>query len=152
MTKRDTERTGRRQGQSGATGRFPPGVSGNPAGRPKGALNRSSRVALAFIEGESEALARKAVELALAGDTTALRVCIERLVPVARERSIELGLPTLKVAGDLPAAVSQVLAAVGAGELTPTEGERLAGLLRAWRESLEFAELERRVATLEAAR
>ena len=96
------------------------------------------------------ALARKAVELALAGDTTALRVCIERLVPVARERAIEVELPTLKAAGDLPAAVAQILAAVGAGEITPTEGERLAGLLGAWREAFEVSELEKRIAALEA--
>lgn len=143
------EKTDKRQGTGGAKGRFAPGVSGNPAGRPKGALNRSSRVALALLEGEAEGLARKAVELALSGDSTALRICIERLIPVARERSVELELPALKSATDLPAAVSRILGAVAEGEITPTEGERLAGLLGAWRESLEFAELESRIAALE---
>lgn len=107
---------------------------------------------MALLEGASEGLARKVIELALAGDTTALRVCIERLVPVARERSVEVHLPALKSATDLPAAVSRILGAVAEGEITPTEGERLAGLLGAWRESLEFAQLEARIAALEGKR
>lgn len=130
-------------------GQFLPGTIPNPNGRPKGSLNESSRVALSLLAGEAEGLARKAVELALAGDSAALRICIERLIPVARERSVELELPALKSATDLPAAVSRILGAVAQGEITPTEGERLAGLLGAWRESLEFAELEERIAALE---
>jgi len=65
----DGEKTGRKQ-----RGRpFAPGTSGNPAGRPKGARNRATVAAEALLEGEAEALTRKAVELALAGDVTAQR-------------------------------------------------------------------------------
>jgi hypothetical protein len=37
-------------------------------------------------------LTRKAVELALAGDVTALRLCLERLVPPCREGPVDLAL------------------------------------------------------------
>src|SRR5262249_55444794 len=50
---------------------FPPGVSGNPAGRLPGPRNRATMAAEALLDGEAEALTRKAVELALEGDTVA---------------------------------------------------------------------------------
>jgi len=36
------------------------------------------------LEGEAEALTRKAVELALEGDVTALRLCLDRIARRAR--------------------------------------------------------------------
>jgi hypothetical protein len=51
---------------------FPPG---NP-GKPKGARHRATRAMEALLEGESEALTRKAVEVALAGDAVALWLCM----------------------------------------------------------------------------
>ena len=56
---------------------FEKGRSGNPAGRPRGNRNRSTLAAQLLLQGEAEALTRKAVELALSGDPTALRLCIE---------------------------------------------------------------------------
>ena len=56
---------------------------GNP-GRPRGARNKSTLAAMALLEGEAEALTRKAVELALGGDTVALKLVLDRILP--RER------------------------------------------------------------------
>ena len=61
--------------------------SGNPAGRRIGCRNKTTLAAAALLAGEAEALTRKAVELALVGDPTALRLCIERILPQCRERS-----------------------------------------------------------------
>lgn len=44
---------------------FRRGKSGNPAGRPRGARNRATLAAEALLEGEAEALTRKAIELAV---------------------------------------------------------------------------------------
>jgi Family of unknown function (DUF5681) len=120
---------------------FQPGKSGNPAGRPKGALNRSTVAALAMLEGEAEALTRKVVELALAGDVTALRLCLERLVPPVKERAIPAGAVTLpKLSNDTAnAATAEVVEAVANGRITPTEGERLCGLLVAHRRANQTA-------------
>ena len=60
---------------------FKPGQSGNPKGRPKGALNKTTRAAMVLLENEAEDLTRKLVELAKGGDITALRLCLERLIP-----------------------------------------------------------------------
>ena len=53
---------------------FEKGRSGHPAGRRAGSRNRATLAAAALLEGESEALTRKAVELALVGDSTAMRL------------------------------------------------------------------------------
>jgi len=59
---------------------FEKGRSGNLAGRRIGCRNKTTIAAAAFLAGESEALTRKAVELALVGDPTAMRLCVERIL------------------------------------------------------------------------
>ena len=54
--------------------RFKPGKSGNPAGKPKGARNKSTLAAEALLDGEAEALTRKAVQMALAGHLLVFRM------------------------------------------------------------------------------
>ncbi len=39
-------------------GRFKPGVSGNPAGRKRGALNKSTMAAMALLRGEAVGITR----------------------------------------------------------------------------------------------
>ena len=61
-------------------GGFKKGVSGNPAGPPRDIKDR--RTALrALLEPHAETLVAKAVSLALEVDSTALRICINRLIP-----------------------------------------------------------------------
>jgi hypothetical protein len=79
--------TGEKQG-----GRFQKGHSGNPRGKPREARHRSTLAAEVLLDGEAEQLTRKAVELALGGDTTALRLCLDRIIPPRRERPVSLPL------------------------------------------------------------
>ena len=60
---------------------------GNP-GRPKGARHEATIAALALLDGEAEALTHKAIELALKGDVTALRLTLERIVSPARDTPV----------------------------------------------------------------
>ena len=73
---------------------FQKGQSGNPKGKPKGVKHKATQVASLLIEGEMEALTRKAVELALQGDTTALKICLDRIAPPLKSTmpSIQLDL------------------------------------------------------------
>lgn len=83
-------------------GRFPKGQSGNPKGKPKGTRNRTTLLAQNLLEGQAEALVEKMVQLALAGDLTCLRVCIERLVPPKRDAPIDIDLPDINATADIP--------------------------------------------------
>lgn len=136
--------TTRKSGRDTA-GRFGPG---NP-GKPRGARHKATQAALALLDGEAGALTRKAVEMALAGDTTALRLCLERIAPPRRDAPVRFTLPKMETARDAAKAAGAVLEAVAAGELTPTEGAHLMALVETYRRTLETTELEARVAALE---
>jgi len=142
----DPANTGRDQG-----GRFAPGWSGNPAGPPKGTSHRATRAAQALLNGEAEVLTRKAVDLALAGDVTALRLCIERLVPPCREARVHLPVPALESAADLPRILAFLLALAAGGAVTPGEAEKLARLTGEYAKAVELAEIEERLRRLEEA-
>ena len=130
-------------------GRFKPGRSGNPSGKKPGTLNNATRAVLALLDGEAEALTRKAVNMALDGDTTALRLCLERLAPPAKSRPVRFDLPPVRTAADCSEALGAVLAAVAAGNLTPDEASAVAGLLEARRKAIETVEFDARITALE---
>lgn len=132
------------------TGRHPSGrfAEGNP-GRPRGARHKATRAALALLDGEAEALTRQAVTLALDGDITALRLCLERIAPPRRDAPVQFDLPRMETARDAAKAAGAVLETVALGELTPAEGAHIMALVETYRRTLETTELEARVAALE---
>ena len=65
--------------KSSQKGQWSKGVSGNPTGRPRGSRNRSTLAMEALLEDGAEQLINKAMKMALAGDTAALRICLERI-------------------------------------------------------------------------
>ena len=90
-----------------AGGPFEKGQSGNPAGRRVGCRNKTTIAAAALLTGEAEALTRRAVELALVGDPTAMRLCIERILPPCRERAVKFVLPPIESAADPSSSLGQ---------------------------------------------
>ncbi|MES2728985.1 MAG: DUF5681 domain-containing protein [Pseudomonadota bacterium] len=62
---------------------FIAGRSGNPNGRPKGAGDKRTEMR-SLLEPHAPALIEKAVQMALAGDVTALKLCLDRIIPVMR--------------------------------------------------------------------
>jgi hypothetical protein len=109
---------------------FERGKSGNPKGRPKGARNNATIMAESLLDGEADAITRKLIEKAKEGDTTALRLCLERLLPPRRGRPVAFKLPTkIETAADAVHASSLVLTACGAGSLSPGEASEIMSLI-----------------------
>src|SRR5882762_7758832 len=79
---------------------FRPGQSGNPAGKPKGTRNRVTLMLEALLAGEAEEIARKAIALAKAGDSRALKACFDRLLPPRRDRAIAFSFPDVATVAD----------------------------------------------------
>lgn len=129
---------------------FPKGVSGNPAGKPAGARHRATMLAQEMINGRGPELVNTALDLAAGGDTTMLKLCLDRLVPPRKDAPVKVALPPMESAADIPTAMASILAAVAAGELTPSEAAALAGLVETHRRALETSELEQRITALEA--
>ncbi len=123
-------------------------TTGN-TGRPAGARNRTTMAVLGLLEGQAEALTHRAVELALGGDTVALRLCLDRIAPPRKDNPVQFALPRMATAHDAAQAAGAVLEAVAEGELTPTEAVQVMGLVDSYRRTLETSELEARVAALE---
>lgn len=128
---------------------FEKGQSGNPAGRPKGSRNATTVALENLLDGQAEALTNKAVEMALAGDMAALRLCMDRILPPRKDRPVTFDLPSIKSAGDAAAVTSAVLAAVASGEITPADAGEIGKLVEAYVKAFETAELAERLERLE---
>ncbi len=128
-------------------GRFAPG---NP-GRPRGSRHKATIAIEALLEGQAEALTQKLIAAALDGDTSALRLCLDRIVPARKDTPVSFEVPEMRTAADASVALGAVLKAVAAGELTPGEGAQIADLIEKFRRTLETEDLEARLASMEDA-
>ncbi|UEP49353.1 DUF5681 domain-containing protein [Burkholderia ambifaria] len=126
--------------------RFRKGESGNPAGKPKGA--RDKRTALReLLQPHAADLVKKAVELALSGDTTALRICIDRCIPAVKAKDAPISISGLT--GSLADQGKTVVAAMAAGTITPDEAAAVMAVISAQAKIVEADELEKRLTALE---
>jgi hypothetical protein len=105
---------------------FEKGQSGNPAGKPKGAKDKRTELR-ELLRPHAPALVEKAVELALSGDLTALKLCLDRVMPPlkATPECVALPLPgeSLLEKGET------ILTAVSEGRITPEESNHRLGAL-----------------------
>ena len=131
--------------------RWKKGQSGNPNGRAAGSRNRATLTIEALLEGEGEALTRKAIELAKAGDMQALRLCLDRLAPPRKDSPVAFDLPEMKTINDAVPAMGALVKAVGHGDLTPAEAAELTKMVQAFAKIIETTELKERVRKLEEA-
>jgi hypothetical protein len=90
--------------------------------------------------------------MALSGDRVALRLCLERLLPTAKEQPLQFDLAPISTLEDILSAERAVLAGIGTGDLTPTQAGGLMAVLDSHRRTFEAVEMEKRLSALEAAR
>jgi hypothetical protein len=128
---------------------FPKGTSGNPAGRPVGARNKTSLAVEALLDGEAETLTRKAIELARDGDMQALRLCLDRILPPRKDRPVSFELPEISSPKQAADAISAVLAAVARGDITPAEASEVSKIVDVYVRTVETTELAERLERLE---
>jgi hypothetical protein len=102
-----------------------------------------------LVEGEAEQLARKALELAQAGDVPCLRLLLNTLSPPRKSQTIDINIPAVKSAKDIPALNEAIWAAVRDGQVTAEETAALALLLARSIEAFEVEDLGRRIEALE---
>jgi hypothetical protein len=129
--------------------KFKPGQSGNPKGRTKGSRNQMTLAMEALLDGESEALTRKAIELALGGDITALRLCLDRVLPPRKDRPINFEMPAIATIEDAPAAMAAITSAVANGDITVTEAADVSRLVETYVRAVEASDLEKRLRAIE---
>ncbi len=138
--------------QTSPRGRFKPGQSGNPAGKPRGTRNHVLEALDRIGNEAAQDVLRQAVQAARGGDQRAAEMILSRVWPVRKGRPISLDLPAIQSPADIASAVSIVVAGVAEGRVTPDEGHTIASLLDLQRRAVETADLDARIAALEKRR
>jgi hypothetical protein len=128
---------------------FPKGRSGNPRGKPKGARHKTTLLAEKLMQDDAENIVNAVLTAARAGDMTAARIVLDRILPARRDNPVTFALPKIKRPADAVAASAAILAAVGDGRLTPGEALEVSKLIEGFVKTLEVAELEERLNELE---
>lgn len=125
---------------------FQKGKSGNPSGKPKGAKDKRTELR-SLLEPHREALVKKAVDKALDGDTTALRICLDRLIAPVRGNPVEIG----NFSGTLSERGERVLEAVGRGHISAEDAATLMSVIQSQGRIIESTDLDNRLTALEKA-
>ena len=128
---------------------FQKGQSGNPAGYHKGSRHKATLLAEKMLADDQDEILRAVIEAAKAGDSTAMKLCIDRLVPLRKGRPITFNLPPVKTAADVAGAVGELSRAMAAGELTTDEASAAASVIELHRRAIETTDIERRLQKLE---
>ncbi len=123
------------------------GQTGNPGGKKKGTGKVSQLRAL--LDPHAEDLVNKAKDMALEGDMTALRLCLERLVPPIKIKDELVSVPGLNSSNGLVEQGQAVIDALASSEITPGEAATLMQTVASQARILEIDELERRISALE---
>jgi hypothetical protein len=118
-------------------------------GRPKGSRNREKSPEQRILDEFAPHLTRKCVALALKGDRTAMRLCMDRISAPRRDALIQMNFAPVRKAGDASRAAEQITAAIRRGEVTPSEGETLMNILESRMRVIEKVDFERRLEKLE---
>jgi hypothetical protein len=105
-----------------------------------------------LLDGQTAALIQKAINLALAGDPVALRLCVERVIAPRRDRPVSFRLPPMTCAADVVTALASIADGVASGELTPAEAADLTKVTESYRGAIVTEDFERRLTALEDAR
>ena len=131
-------------------GRGKPFEPGNKLGRgrPRGRRNKTT-LAQQLLDSHAESLVRKCLVSALQGDSKAMQLCMDRVIPARRELPVKIGKLSLGTAAELSQASELVTQKVAAGQVTPSQGHAIAELIERRRKVLETEDLERRLQALE---
>ncbi len=121
-------------------------------GKTKGARHKATMAVETLLDGQVDQLTQKAVDAALGGDMTAMRLCLERICPPRKDRPILVDLPEMKGAEGASQVMAGILEAVAEGDITPDEARGLSSIVEVYRKTLETTELEMRLHALEQAK
>lgn len=130
----------------GPRGRFTPGTSGNPQGRPK---SETTALRQSLADGAADVVTA-ILDAAKAGDMQAAKIVLDRLLPPikATAQAVHLALPEAASPLDIARAI---LAATASGTLAPDIAAQLVSAIGTFCRIEESEDLRGRIAALEKA-
>lgn len=122
---------------------FKPGQSGNPRGRPPGAVSKLRKA----LQDKSGDILQAMIKNALDGDTAAQKALLDKVLPNMKSIApmVELG----KFEGSLVGRAEAILEAVASGQVAPDVGAVLVQSIGTLAKVAEVTELEERLESLE---
>lgn len=127
-------------------GRWEPGKSGNPAGRPIG-TGQIAQLRAAIGE-RVPAILEQLIDKATSGDIGAARLLLERVLPPLKAEELPVAFELQP--GTLTARSATILKAVARGNLSVATGTQLIAAIGSLARVTEVDELARRIDLLEA--
>jgi hypothetical protein len=112
---------------------------------------RASRVAQDLLNGQAGVLISKALNLAQGGDVAALRICVERILPLRKECAVSLKLRAVRSAADAMQLTGAIIEAMASGELTPGHAAQMARTIDCFVRTSITAGIERELEELQKA-
>ena len=118
-------------------------------GRPRGSRNKTTVLAQQLLESHAEPVIRKALMMAIQGDTAAMKLCMDRILPVHREMPVKFGKLPTATAAEVSESTQKVLQAYAAGKLSMGQALAMSDLLEKRRRAIETEGLDERLRKLE---
>ncbi len=118
-------------------------------GRPRGSRNKAKSPGQDLLDEYAIHVVRKCITLAVQGDLSAMRMCMERISPARRDASIRMSLNPIATAQDVDQAAEKVTQAIRRGKITPVEGGRMMNIVESRIRVIESVQLESRIEKLE---
>lgn len=127
---------------------FEKGKSGNPNGRPRGAIGRKHAQLTALIESRAEELVTRAIEMALLGDGQMLKLCIDKIYPSLKPRDLPEIIPLPPITKNTAATARNILKSVQKGDITMDEAKDVINMLSSTTKITEITEMEKMMAEI----
>jgi hypothetical protein len=102
-----------------------------------------------LLQDAAPDLTRVLIEKAKKGDMQAMRLCVERMYPAPKEQALQLTLPPIESAKDLPAACRALTNGMAEGQISAAEGESVVHMLTSFAQIFETTDHDRRLTELE---
>ena len=127
--------------------KFPQGVSGNLAGRPRGIPDRRAQFRDLIVSRAPDVI-QKIIDAALGGDMTAAKVLIDKILPNIRYSDVPI---RLTATGDsLGERGDSAIGAMVGGEISPAQAAQVTAALLNMSKIREVDDLIARIERLEA--
>jgi len=131
----------------GVGGKFLPGNQVGVAGRPRGTKTRPELKRM--LLDKSPEIIQKVLDLALAGDPMALKLCLERLIPALKPMDDAISIGGVAVAEGLAEKGNLIFNAMADSTISPSQAAMLLGALGNMARIEETTELANRIKLLE---